>query len=119
MRSVRSATWTSVDPLSVSWVRYFSTVGALSNAILEFALRALLCRGADTGSLNRCKPSNLAHLRGGVKESGSTAAWLLFGRGLTGAAVSPGVSVPKKPFVRLESDPFTRSSKCFFHCRRY
>src|SRR5687767_2685910 len=69
MRSVRSATWTSVDPLSVSWVRYFATVGALSNAILEFALRALLCRGTDTGSLNRCKPWNLADLGAPVKAS--------------------------------------------------
>src|SRR5688500_4659143 len=71
MRSVRSATWTSVDPLSVSWVRYFSTVGALSNAILEFALRALLCRGTDTGSLNRFKPWNLAELGPYVKASES------------------------------------------------
>src|SRR3954469_13266318 len=35
MRSVRRATWTRAEPVSVSCVLYFSSVGALSKAIAD------------------------------------------------------------------------------------
>src|SRR4051812_41061986 len=57
MRSLRMATWTRLEPASVSCVRYFSTVGVLSKAIgssdLMIRRRAAACAGNCRVAMNR------------------------------------------------------------------